>query len=251
MKIGVITDIHSNIEALTAVFNELDKKKVDKIICLGDIIGIGPHPYECVDFLMQRKDMMLSWILGNHENYLIVGIPKTHHSIPNGNPTKQIEYDCYSWNHGKLNKEQIDFLTKRPKEDTLIIDGVKIVIEHYPYKEDYSFNTYIENPSFDEIKSLFRCKDGNIYLYGHTHVKCISEKDNILYINPGSVGCPLNTSKALYGIIDIENGKYSYQSFEAIYDVKHVISDIEALNYPMNKFMIWRFYDKSYEYEDD
>ena len=42
MKIGIITDVHSNIIALNAVLNEFEKIEVDKIICCGDIIGIGP-----------------------------------------------------------------------------------------------------------------------------------------------------------------------------------------------------------------
>ena len=46
MKIGIITDIHSNIQALEAVLEEFDRINVDKIICCGDIIGIGPNPEE-------------------------------------------------------------------------------------------------------------------------------------------------------------------------------------------------------------
>ena len=44
MKIGVISDIHSNILALEAVFNKFEEKNINNIICLGDIIGIGPYP---------------------------------------------------------------------------------------------------------------------------------------------------------------------------------------------------------------
>ena len=250
MRIGVITDIHSNYDALVSVFEEFKKKNVEKVICLGDIIGIGPYSHKCCEFLMKNQDMILSWIRGNHEQYLIDGIPKTHHSIPGGHPTKQIEYDCYSWNHSQLTKEENEFLKTRPLDDVVTINGIKIVIEHYPYDDNHKHQAYTEHPTFDEIRSLFRCKDADIYLYGHTHIKNIVSSNGISYINPGSVGCPLSTGKALYGIIDIVDGKYKYSSFEAQYDVKKVISDIEKLNYPMNTFMIWRFYDKSYDYND-
>lgn len=56
MKIGIITDIHSNIKALNAVLDEFDKIKVDRIICCGDIIGIGPNPEETVQALINRRD---------------------------------------------------------------------------------------------------------------------------------------------------------------------------------------------------
>lgn len=52
MKIGILTDIHSNINALNVVLEEFEKLKVDKIICCGDIIGIGPKPEEVVQALI-------------------------------------------------------------------------------------------------------------------------------------------------------------------------------------------------------
>ena len=65
MKIGIITDIHSNIQALNAVLNEFDKLKVEKIICCGDIIGIGINPEETVQALLKRKEMLIA-VRGNY-----------------------------------------------------------------------------------------------------------------------------------------------------------------------------------------
>ena len=78
MKIGIITDIHSNITALNTVLNEFDKIKVDKIICCGDIIGIGPKPEETVQELIQRRDILIA-VKGNHEQYLLEGLPINVH----------------------------------------------------------------------------------------------------------------------------------------------------------------------------
>lgn len=58
MKIGVITDIHSNIDALNAVLNKFQEIQVDKIICCGDIIGIGVDPEETVQALLRIKDIL-------------------------------------------------------------------------------------------------------------------------------------------------------------------------------------------------
>ena len=58
MKIGIITDIHSNTIALNAVLKEFEKKQVDKIICCGDIIGIGPNPEETVQKLIKQKNKL-------------------------------------------------------------------------------------------------------------------------------------------------------------------------------------------------
>jgi len=64
MKLAILSDIHSNLAAITAVLADVDAQGVDKIICLGDIVGYGPQPRECVDLAMQRFDVS---ILGNHD----------------------------------------------------------------------------------------------------------------------------------------------------------------------------------------
>ena len=79
MKIGIITDIHSNIRALNAVLEEFEKIGLDKIICCGDIIGIGPNPEAVVQKLIEQKNKLIS-VQGNHEQYLIKGLPEIVHN---------------------------------------------------------------------------------------------------------------------------------------------------------------------------
>jgi diadenosine tetraphosphatase ApaH/serine/threonine PP2A family protein phosphatase len=62
--IAIISDIHSNLEALTAVFAEIDRRGVTDIVCLGDIVGYGPNPMECLDLVSQRCKVSL---MGNHD----------------------------------------------------------------------------------------------------------------------------------------------------------------------------------------
>ena len=57
MKIGIITDLHSNIDALNAVLQEFDRLNVEKIICLGDMIGIGLYPEETMQELLKIKNL--------------------------------------------------------------------------------------------------------------------------------------------------------------------------------------------------
>jgi diadenosine tetraphosphatase ApaH/serine/threonine PP2A family protein phosphatase len=62
--LAIVSDIHSNIEALTAVFEEIDRRGIQDILCLGDIVGYGPNPLECLDLVAQRCRVAL---LGNHD----------------------------------------------------------------------------------------------------------------------------------------------------------------------------------------
>ena len=63
-KIALISDIHSNLEALKAVLKEIKKYKTKKIFCLGDVVGYGANPNECIDLV--KKNKIIS-IMGNHD----------------------------------------------------------------------------------------------------------------------------------------------------------------------------------------
>ncbi|HWB54430.1 MAG TPA: metallophosphoesterase family protein [Tepidisphaeraceae bacterium] len=62
--LAIVSDIHSNFEALTAVLAEIDKRGITEIVCLGDVIGYGPNPIECLDLIRQRASVSL---MGNHD----------------------------------------------------------------------------------------------------------------------------------------------------------------------------------------
>ena len=63
MKRALISDIHSNIEALEAVFADIRSQGISEVYCLGDLVGYGPNPRECIDMVMQCKVCLL----GNHD----------------------------------------------------------------------------------------------------------------------------------------------------------------------------------------
>ena len=61
---AIVSDIHSNLEAFTAVLEEIDRRGVQQIICLGDVVGYGPNPMECLDLVAAR---CRASIMGNHD----------------------------------------------------------------------------------------------------------------------------------------------------------------------------------------
>ena len=61
---AIISDIHGNLEALTSVLEDIERENVDEIFCLGDVIGYGPNPRECID---QCRSFNMT-LLGNHDN---------------------------------------------------------------------------------------------------------------------------------------------------------------------------------------
>jgi diadenosine tetraphosphatase ApaH/serine/threonine PP2A family protein phosphatase len=61
---AIVSDIHGNLEALTAVLDEIERRGIEHIVCLGDIVGYGPNPTECIDKIIQRARATL---MGNHD----------------------------------------------------------------------------------------------------------------------------------------------------------------------------------------
>ena len=64
MKYAIISDLHSNLEALEAVFDDADTEGAESFLCCGDIIGYGANPNECIELLLERETQC---ILGNHD----------------------------------------------------------------------------------------------------------------------------------------------------------------------------------------
>jgi putative phosphoesterase len=75
VKIGIISDIHSNLEALEAVLETLKEENVDRILCLGDIVGYGPDPNECITRVMDSSDVVIA---GNHDQGAVGLTPLEH-----------------------------------------------------------------------------------------------------------------------------------------------------------------------------
>ncbi|MBO6233549.1 MAG: metallophosphoesterase family protein [Clostridia bacterium] len=240
MKIGIITDIHSNIQALTAVLNEFDKIGVDKIICCGDIIGIGINPEETVKELIKRKDKLIA-VRGNHEQYLINGLPKQIHD--DKRKLAQEEIDNHNWNHSQLSQESINFLRTLKVSGNIEICGKKFYIVHYPIKEDGTYKKHIKNPTIIESKEMFKEENADIYLYGHTHTFSVNNEDGKWYINVGALGCPMNNSNiARAGILEISDSTISFNGLKVEYNVKEVINEIYNLKIPFYRGILKIFY---------
>ena len=244
MKIGIISDIHSNIIALEEVLKRFEIEKVDKIICLGDVIGIGPYPEKCVQKLIEKQNDIISYLNGNHEKYLIGGIPKTNHNEKNERILTEEEINTHKWNHNRLNEKQIKFIKTLKYKDIINIENIKIVVEHYPMDLQGNYKKYYSFPSEDILEDLFEERDARIFLFGHTHSPYYKVVNSKYYINPGSLGCPSKTGCASVGILKVAKEEISYENIQVEYDVNKVIRDIRKLNYPLNDFMIKKFYHK-------
>lgn len=188
MKYAVISDIHSNLEALSRVLEETDKIGVDEVICLGDIVGYGASPNECVEMLRLRK---IESVMGNHD---VVACGKKE--PVNFNPAAR---DAVLWTRSKLTDDNAKFLGVLPDAgetgDFLAVHGA------ISDPDMYILSDYDAVPEFELMEKHSLC------FFGHTHVRIyytliedgvrrsfnnefsVNQEAKYL-INPGSVGQP-------------------------------------------------------------
>lgn len=239
MKIGIISDIHGNAIALKAVLEELNNQNIDKIICLGDLIGGAPMTNEVIEEIIKIKEEVIV-VMGNREKYIIEGLPKIVHDEKVKVTQEQI--DRFEWIKNQLTETSKKFIYSLSKEVFYKVDGRTIYIGHYPMNEDKSYRKHIKQANVKENESMFLGINADIYLYGHTHREVFNTNNNKLYINPGALGCPGKTNYATYGILYINKENIKYEQCKIKYDVNKMIDYMKEIKFPGYKGVLEHFY---------
>lgn len=187
MKLGIISDVHSNLSAFQSVLKELDGK-VDKIVSAGDLVGYYPHPNEVIELFREHE---IKTILGNHDVATILNDT----SWFNYYAVKAIEYTQES-----ITEENMRFLRSLRRRESMRISSYIIAIIHGSPRND---DEYIYEEMVGE--SFLRDTGSDILILGHTHVPFIRRFSNGIIINPGSVGQPRDGNpKASYAVLDFD-----------------------------------------------
>jgi predicted phosphodiesterase len=194
MRYLILSDIHSNHEALSAVFAHVKRKRWDKAIVLGDVVGYGANPNQAVDLVRQLKPLVA--IRGNHD--------KVCSGIEDGEMFNRVALQAAMWTRRKLTPANLRWLQSLP-EGPVVVDGEFAVAHGTPIDED----AYI----FGEIEALnvFRQTAFPLCFFGHSHFPVVFGlspdaiqtvltsppafryrlEPGVRYlINPGSIGQP-------------------------------------------------------------
>lgn len=239
MKIGIISDIHGNVKALKAVLEQLEEQNIDKIICLGDLVGGAPMSEAVVQTIKNMGDKVIT-VSGNREKYIIEGMPKVVHDEKMKISEEQLKRN--EWVKNELSSSSKKFISNLLKERIYEIEGKKIYIAHYPMNKDGNYRIHIKEANLEENEMMFEGIDADIFLYGHTHRGVYNSKNSKIYINPGALGCPENTNHAPYGVLNINHGKAEYKQLHVNYNVNEVIEFINQIKFPGYKGVLRLFY---------
>jgi len=222
MRILIVSDIHANLTAFEAVLQEASN--FDAIWCLGDLVGYGPDPNECIELIQTLPNLLC--ILGNHDSAVINRI--------NPNSFNPEAKKAIQWTQKVLSKKNKAFLDRLPK--TSIQNNVTIAhgSPRYPVWE-YLLDPHTAMISFDYFETPY-C------FVGHTHIPAIFILKNEIdlftipkipkpnqtltltersIINPGSVGQPRDKDiRSAFALYDTENHQWDYR--RVVYDIQSV-----------------------------
>ncbi len=232
MKYAIISDIHGNLEALTSVLAEIENRSIETTLCLGDVVGYGPNPNECIALIREKATSILA---GNHDHAPIGKLDTSYF-----NPWAR---SAIEWTRENLDDVAVRFLVDLPLKRE--IDGFTIVhaTPHEPGEWNYIVTIGDAIKNFPEFKN-------QICFIGHSHVpmiisldgkdNCSVVRDNPLeirddlryIINVGSVGQPRDYNPlASFGIYDDEQRTYELCRVE--YDIATTQSKIRDSNLPV------------------
>lgn len=182
MKIGLISDIHGNYEALKAVLQELDSMKVTDIYCLGDVVGYFSQVNECCEELIRRG---ISCLLGNHDWYMASG---------GFCPRSKSVNDCLVYQRKVIKESNLNWLRTFPVQRK--VEYVHMV--HGGWADP--IDEYLLTPSEEYFSRI----EGELFFSGHTHIQSLYRfSNNKVYCNPGSVGQPRdNDPRAAFAVLN-------------------------------------------------
>jgi diadenosine tetraphosphatase ApaH/serine/threonine PP2A family protein phosphatase len=238
LRTAIISDIHANLEALEVALAHIETQNVDRTICLGDVLGYGPNPVECVDLVAERCEWSL---MGNHDFGVLY--EPTNFNLA----AEQAAY----WTRSRFDDESDRSAAARRWEflgrlrvrvgfgEFLCVHGTpRRPINEYLFPEDALNSPVKMQQIFERVEKY--C------LVGHTHVPGVFTDEPDFYppddldgvyrlndeekaiINPGSIGQPRDLDpRSSYAILDDEQKQIEF--FRLAYDIEAVVEKIKAV----------------------
>jgi diadenosine tetraphosphatase ApaH/serine/threonine PP2A family protein phosphatase len=220
MKVGVFSDVHGNLESLNAVLEELARQGMDRLWCLGDIVGYGANPNECVERVREAAQVV---VLGNHDA-ACTGTEDLAYFNPNARA-------AVLWTMDRLTDENKAWLRSLPMSesinDTLLVHASPFepAVWHYVHTRMHA----------EDLTRSFAATQARVTFVGHSHQQLIlvkREEDYFRFlgtslhlepgyrylVNVGSTGQPRDRdTRGAFAVYDTEAGTISLE--RVAYDV--------------------------------
>ncbi|MHB8375532.1 MAG: metallophosphoesterase family protein [Dehalococcoidia bacterium] len=190
MRIGIVSDVHCNVEALRVALERMGR--VDELLCAGDAVYQFRFSNEVMELLRERG---ARYILGNHEEVLLGKWGERARSAP--------------W----VRADDLAYMAEQPSRLETRVDGKRLVMVHGSPFEPHNEYIYPNSPSISRLAQV----DADYVVLGHTHYQMAERVGRVLVINPGSAGEARDARNAFqlsYAVLDTATDEVTFDDFQ-------------------------------------
>ena len=236
MKYALISDVHSNLPALEAVLEDIDRRDgVDAIYHLGDLVGYAPWPNEVVALLKERG---ITGIAGNYDSTTATDYP--HCGCKADSPRgEELSHLSYEWTREHVTAETKRFLGALPfRMDLRPLGGHKsgptLTLVHGTPTLNTLYWTEDRPDSFaSKMAKAAGAREGDLIAFGHTHKPWHRVVNSVRLLNTGSVGKPKDGDwRAGYALVEADEGIVRVEFVRVEYDLERTVEGILGSELP-------------------
>ena len=240
MRLALFSDVHGNGVAFRAMLEDLGRQDVDGGVCLGDHAQGGPEPAECIDLLRE-----LGWpaVMGNSDHFLLT-------LDPGEEPVTDEQIENAAWSRSQLSEEALAFHRGFPPTAEVDLgEGRTLVAFHAtPRSREEIVGPWMEE---EEFRAAFDGVDATVLAGGHTHQQWARRLGAAYYVNPGSVGLPVDHRQsgpvraevaAEYAILTVDGVGVGFEFRRIPFNAAELIRSVETsgMPHPENAAGPWR-----------
>ena len=187
--IGLISDVHGNVEALASAWHLLAKSLPDDSLILnaGDNVGYGANPEETVQFLRRARNTIT--VQGNYDRVIAKYPGKSDDYRKRWSKSRPEKLDAVKHDSDRISDETREWLLELPVAVDLEVIGLKVLLTHYGPRSKEGIGKWTSD---DELFELSNLTDADVVVCGHTHVPFVRRSGRVLFVNPGSIGRSFN-----------------------------------------------------------
>jgi predicted phosphodiesterase len=236
LRYALISDIHANLPALTAVLSDIaGRPNIDATYHLGDLVGYAPWPDKTVDML---RDAAIPGIAGNYDS--TVATDYKHCGCRYEDPKQEeLSHVSYQWTRQHTDSSTKRYLGSLPFRVDLRplgghVSGPTVILVHGTPTLNTVYWTEDRPASFcTKMAEVAGAKAGDVVVFGHTHLPYHRVVDGIHFINTGSVGRPKDGDwRAGYAVLDVDASHVHVDFMRVEYDLKAAMSAIKKSELP-------------------
>ena len=236
MRVALISDIHGHLVALDAVLDDIERAGVDRIVCLGDIVDLGPQPGETVRRL---RAMSCDAIGGNHDPLDDPGL---------AGPLAEVQH----WTRERLTDDEYAWLCGLPFHLEVPLDdrATLLCVHGSPRHDEEGLSIDLSREALDEILDGVR---SDVVVAGHTHVQMVRIHRGRTIANTGSVGMPFERlfdggppriyPWAEYAIVEWVDGHARVDLRQVPYDFRAFAASVRDSEMPAPEFWLRHWVD--------